>query len=167
MKRWEGLRDHPGYVGGAQVSASSSSSTAPPAALVDGTFKTCWSASPGGEADAWLRFDFPRDVAIGSVAFANGFPGPSSHYEPNYRHYHRGQTVKLTFDNGVEERLTLLDFMSPQTHRLTQPVRTRSVRIDIESIYPSSKVIREHPAELRLSEIAFFEARNVLGKGDR
>ncbi len=145
-------------VPGSAVRASASTSQRPDGAIsyaaantLDGRPETAWN-SRGQGAGAWLSYTFAKPVDLASITVLNGYqkarPGRSGGVVDLFALNERLRVVRVVTDGGSVE-WTLRDDRAPQT--LTRAFgRTRTVRLQVVSTYPSAKY-----DDLGVSEVQF------------
>jgi len=140
------------------VRASASTSQRPdgaisyaPANTLDGRAGTAWN-SRGQGAGAWLSYTFAAPVDLTSITVLNGYqktrPGKDGRVVDLFALNERVRAVRVVTDGGSVE-WALRDDRAPQT--LTRAFgRTRTVRLQVLSTYPSAKY-----DDLAVSEVQF------------
>jgi hypothetical protein len=121
---------------------------------LDGRPETAWN-SDGQGAGAVLTYTFAAPVDLTSITVLNGYqktrPGRGGTTVDLFALNQRARAVRVVTDAGSAE-WTLRDDRAPQTLSRTFG-RTRSVRLQVVSTYPSSKY-----DDLAISEVRFTAA---------
>jgi hypothetical protein len=121
---------------------------------LDGNPETAWN-SDGQGAGASLTFTFARPVDLRSITVLNGYQkvrtGSSGSRVDLFLLNERVKTVRVVTDGGSAV-WTLRDDRSPQTLGRAFG-RTRSVRLQVLSVYPSQRY-----RDLAVSDVSFAAA---------
>jgi hypothetical protein len=124
-----------------QISMVASSTRVPmraftygPSHVTDRNLQTAWiEGVPGPGYGEWLRSDFDREVKLNQIVFTPGYFKNASIWKQN----NRLAAATFQFSDGSSRRFTFPDRMQEQ--RLdVGGVRTKSVRLVIDEIYPGS-----------------------------
>jgi hypothetical protein len=124
-----------------QVSMAASSTRVPmkaftygPSHVTDRDMQTAWiEGVPGPGYGEWLRSDFDREVKLNQIVFTPGYFKNASIWKQN----NRLAAATFQFSDGSSRRFTFPDRMQEQRLDLGG-IRTKSVRLVIDEIYPGS-----------------------------
>jgi hypothetical protein len=124
-----------------KITATASSTRVPmkgntyyPSHILDGSLLTAWIEGGGGPGlGEWIRCDFDREVKLNQITITPGyFKNPSIWKQNN-----RLAAATIFFSDDTSRRFTFPDRMQEQKLSIGG-IRTRSVRLVIEEIYPGS-----------------------------
>lgn len=100
--------------------------------LLDGDPTTNWAENVDGYGiGEYILFEFKDTYVLCSVSIRGGNRYDAQRYNNNAR----PKDVTLTFSDGTSESFTLTDEMRTQELTLSDPIRTSSVKITIDSVY--------------------------------
>ena len=119
---------------GAQASSRSSDKYGPEFAR-DERYDTAWvEGATGSGVGEWIAFTF-KPQTIQTIEIYPGFGKSKELFEAN----HRVKRATLIFSDGTRASVELFDEMRLQTVRLSAPVKTSSLRLIVEEVYPGAQ----------------------------
>lgn len=154
----ESVDDYPKVYDTVEVTASSflttkSGNTYPVSNLTDGKKKTAWSEGVSGTGvSESLTFTFEEKINLESIKIVNGY----CKSRKTYRNNPRVKEVKVTFDDGKSERITLEDdYNTEQVIMFDEHHGSQTVTLEIVSVYSGRKF-----KDTSLSEVSFNTHEN-------
>lgn len=106
-----------------------------PGNVLDGRSNTAWSeGAPGWGLGQWIHLEFTDWVEMTGISIINGY-AKAGVYAKNGR----VMDATLIFSDGSSQTMRLSDTSQEQWVTLSRPVRTDSVRLVIDSVYPGTK----------------------------
>lgn len=107
-----------------------------PRSLSDGDPSTAWvEGAPNDGQGEWIVLSWPSEMALAGLRVVNGYAKSNQIFSKNGR----VTRLRLTFSNGQTSSLKLEDRSGAQTLRLTQPVLSTWIKIEIEDAMPGEK----------------------------
>ncbi len=98
-----------------------------PANLIDGNPNTVWHSA--GQESVWVRIKFPKPVKMTELRMVTGRPG--NRFTKN----NRIKIARLLFGDGSKREVTFADRQDMQSVKITPPVTSNILRIEIIEAY--------------------------------
>jgi hypothetical protein len=109
----------------------------------DGNLVSVWMPTTSGVGE-WIMVHFKSPMSITSVSIFGGAGIDKVHYQ----NHNRVRELRMTFDDGATEMLTLEDKMQFQRFEVRHPGMVESVKFEILAVFPGEKFDQTSIAEI-------------------
>lgn len=120
----------------------------PPNLVIDEDASTAWAVGGEGKKE-WLTFTFPKKKWVREFRITPGYGALGA----MYKYYNRPQKVTLRFSNGKSQSFMLDDSLEMQYFPV-KPIQTKSVKLEIDSVYKGI-----YPDVTYISEVEFGDIK--------